>query len=218
MTSIKISPNGRYFLDSAGAPFFWLGDTQWQLTRDVPLPDVHEILRVRKKQGFSAFQVMLTGVGEGLLPNVEGQKPWLNDDPATPNDAFFRHADKVIAAAGEVGMILVLGIYHQEQAKRITPDNARAYARWIAHRYKAAPNIIWTMYPKAKPEFVPVCRELAAGLREVDASGGASGGHASGGHLITLHPDPSPTSSSFIHDEPWLDFNMNQPCLQYEKL
>lgn len=208
MTSLKISPNGRYFLDPAGAPFFWLGDTQWQLTRDVPLPDVTEILRRRKRQGFSAFQVMLTGVGEGLLPNVEGQKPWINDDPATPNDAYFRGADKVIAAAGEAGIVLVLGIYHQEQANRITPANARAYAKWIAQRYKSAPHIIWTMYPKATAEFIPICRELAAGLREGDG----------GSRLITVHPDPSPTSSSFIHDEPWLDFNMNQPCIMYEKL
>jgi hypothetical protein len=37
-----------------------------------------------------------------------------------------------------------------------------------------------------------------------------------GSHLITVHPDPSPTSSSFIHAEPWLDFNMIQPCVSYE--
>ena len=208
MASLRVSANGRYFVDEMGKPFFWLGDTQWQLSRDVPMADVCEILTRRKKQGFSAFQVMMTGVGEGLLPSLEGHKPWLNDDPATPNDAYFKHVDAVVAAAGEVGMILVLGVYHQLQVDRITTANARGYARWIARRYKAVPHIIWTMYPKAKPEFVPVCRELAAGLREGDG----------GVHLITVHPDPSPTSSSFIHDEPWLDFNMNQPCITYEKI
>jgi hypothetical protein len=64
------------------------------------------------------------------------------------------------------------------------------------------------MYPKALPEYAPVCRELAAGLREGD----------DGSHLISVHPDPSPTSSSFLHDEPWLAFNMIQTCVTYEKI
>jgi len=56
------------------------------------------------------------------------------------------------------------------------------------------------MTPEAKPEFTPVLRELAAGLREGDG----------GAHLITFKPDPAPYSSSFLHDEPWLDFNAMQ--------
>ena len=56
------------------------------------------------------------------------------------------------------------------------------------------------MTPEAKPEFVPVLRELAAGLREGDG----------GPHLITFKPDPAPYSSSFIHDESWLDFDSMQ--------
>src|SRR5713101_1160859 len=56
------------------------------------------------------------------------------------------------------------------------------------------------MTPEAKQEFVPILRELAAGLREGDG----------GSHLITFKPDPSPYTSSFIHEEPWLDFNSMQ--------
>ena len=122
------------------------------------------------------------------------------DDPATPNDAYFRNVDRVVEAAGQRGLILVLGVYHQVQRERITPANARPYARWLAERYAEAPHVVWTMYPEAKEEYVPVLRELAAGLREGDG----------GAHMITVHPDPSPTSSSFIHEEEWLDFNMIQ--------
>ncbi len=67
-------------------------------------------------------------------------------------------------------------------------DNARKYAEWIASRYRNEPNIIWTMYPQAKQEFVPIVRELAKGLIEGDK----------GRHMITVHPDPIPASSSFI--------------------
>jgi hypothetical protein len=56
------------------------------------------------------------------------------------------------------------------------------------------------MTPEAKQEFVPILRELAAGLREGDG----------GRHLVTFKPDPAPYSSSFIHAEEWLDFNSMQ--------
>ena len=74
------------------------------------------------------------------------------------------------------------------------------WARWLAGRYRDAPNIVWSMTPEAKPEFVPILRELAAGLREGDG----------GRHLITFKPDPAPYSSSFIHAEKWLDFDSMQ--------
>jgi hypothetical protein len=44
------------------------------------------------------------------------------------------------------------------------------------------------MTPEAKPEFVPILRELAAGLCEGDG----------GAHLITFKTDPAPYSSGFI--------------------
>jgi hypothetical protein len=56
------------------------------------------------------------------------------------------------------------------------------------------------MTTEARKEFVPVLRELAAGLGEGDG----------GAHIITFKPDPSPYSSSFIHEENWLAFNSMQ--------
>jgi len=208
MAAIRVSPNGRYFVNEDGKPFFWLGDTLWELFRLASPSDARAMLQRRKEQGFSAIQIMMTGVGDGTGPNLEGQTPWLDDDPARPNEAYFRNVDAAIEAAGELGLILVVGVYHQRQRDYITTENARAYARWAAERYRDAPHVVWTMYPKAEQEYVPVLRELAAGLREGDG----------GTHMITVHPDPSPTSSSFIHQEPWLDFNMNQPCVEYERI
>ena len=46
-------------------------------------------------------------------------------------------------------------------------------------------------------------RELAAGLKEGDG----------GAHSITFKPDPSPYSSSFLHEENWLAFD----CMQVWK-
>lgn len=203
---IRASTSGRYFVDRAGEPFFWLGDTQWELVRCFPTEDAAAILENRKRKGFNVLHVMLTGVGDGTKPNLHGQRPWIGDDPARPNEAYFRQVDEVVRAARESGIILCLGVYHQTHGSRMTPAKAETWAQWVGERYRDAPSLIWSMYPKAEKEYVPLCRRIAAGLEQGDG----------GGHMITLHPDPSPTSSSFIHEEPWLGCNMIQTCMSMD--
>ena len=143
---------------------------------------------------------MLMGVGDGTKANVYGDKPWIDNNPLTPNEAYFQNVDSVIQYARENDVIFSITLYHQRYRKFITVENARAWARWLASRYKDTPNIFWSMTPQAKPEFVPVLRELAAGLHRGRRET----------HVITFKPDPSPYTSSFIHEEPWLDFNSMQ--------
>jgi len=197
---IKISANRRYFVDQAGRPVFWLGTTQWQLFREYRLAEVRTILDKTSAHGFAFVQVMLAGVGDGTQPNVDGQKPWHHDDPLTPNEAYFTNVDAVVRLACDNHLAISLTLYHQRYRQHITPQNARVWAQWLAARYKEAPNIVWSMTPEARQEFVPVLRELAAGLRAGDG----------GRHLVTFKPDPAPYSSGFIHDEPWLDFDSMQ--------
>lgn len=197
---IKVSDNGRYFVDQEGKPVFWLGTTQWQLFREYRIDDARTILEKTADKGFAFVQVMLMGVGDGTKPNVYGQKPWIDDNPLTPNEAYFQNVDAVVQSARENGLAISMTLYHQRYRQHITLENARAWAKWLARRYKDAPNIVWSMTPEAKKEFVPVLRELAAGLRAGDG----------GSHPITFKPDPAPYSSSFIHEESWLDFNSMQ--------
>jgi hypothetical protein len=39
-------------------------------------------------------------------------------------------------------------LYHQRYRKHITLDNARAWAKWLAHRYKNVPTLVWSMTPE----------------------------------------------------------------------
>jgi len=197
---VRVSENGRYFTDQNGTPVFWMGTTQWQLFREYTLEEARTILEKTKSKGFVFVQVMLMGVGDGTTPNVYGEIPWVNNNPLTPNEAYFKNVDEIVRIAGENNLVISMTLYHQRYRRFITVDNARAWARWLALRYKTAPNIVWSMTPEAKPEFIPILRELSAGLQEGD----------DGSHLITFKPDPSPFSSSFIHEETWLDFNSMQ--------
>jgi hypothetical protein len=197
---IKVSENGRYFVDQNGDPVFWLGTTQWQIFREYTLDEARTTLQRVKANGFAFVQAMLMGVGDGTQPNVYGEKPWINNDPLTPNEAYFKNVDSIIQAARENDLVFSITLYHQRYRKHITVENGRAWAKWLAQRYKRVPNIVWSMTPEARQEFVPVLRELAAGLKEGDE----------GYHIITFKPDPAPYSSSFIHGEAWLDFNSMQ--------
>jgi len=216
ISPIRVSPNGRHFVDRDGRPVFWLGDTQWELFRLFRRPEALQILRDRQAKGFNVVLIMLLGVdmtragGDDKAPhvNVDGRLPWIDNDPLRPNEEYFEHIDGMIRLGEQTAQTFVVGVYHQWQADVITPPKARPWARWVARRYRDAPNLIWSMYPKATEAFVPVCRQIAAGLREGDG----------GAHLISVHPDPSVASSSFLHDEEWLDFNMIQTCTDFDRI
>jgi hypothetical protein len=206
---MQISENGRYFIGSDGKPVFWLGDTQWQLLRSFSLDDAVMTLRNRKNHGFSFVQVMLLGVDIEL--NINGDAPFHDSDPLQPNENYFRHVDSVLEATSAIGdLMLVIGIYHMRYAEGcFTEENVKDWGRWLGRRYRANPNIVWAMYPEAKPQYSRICRELAAGLAKGDG----------GTHLITVHPDPAPaTSGTMYHDDDWLAFNCIQTFKDVERI
>jgi hypothetical protein len=205
---LRVSENHRYFVDQKGDPVFWLGTTQWQLFREYKLDEARTIIERTKAHGFAFAQVMLLGVGDGTKPNVYGEKPWLDDNPLTPNEGYFTNVDAVVRIARENNLVISMTMFHQRYRKFITLEKARAWAKWVGQRYRDVPTIVWSMTPEAKPEFLPLMRELAAGLREGDG----------GAHLITFKPDPAPHPAGFAHEESWLDFSCMQTWKWVERI
>jgi hypothetical protein len=215
---IRVSPDGRYFVDRGGRPFFWLGDTAWPLFVEYTSAQAEAYLTNRGQKGFTVVQAVLAwGKGSGSevkmpLANTNGHKPWLNDDPATPNDAYFRDVDRIVEFAHKQGLVLAMlptwGFYVNDE-RVITTKNARTYGRWLGTRYKNAPNILWVNGgDRIATGFEDVYRELARGLREGDA----------GAHLITYHPCGWRSSSQYFHDDAWLDFNMIETWTEWSKI
>jgi hypothetical protein len=206
---IRVSPNGRYFVDRDGSPFFWLGDTQWQLFRDFTLQETELILKDRSRKGFSVIQAMVTGVGDGMIPNKDGDTPWLDDDPATPNEAYFKKVDAIVRLARDYGLILAMYLCHNAQRNYINVRNAREYTRWVSSRYRNQPHLIWVFVTEVPIQvYLPLIRELVVGIREGSKNA----------QMISYHPDPvAPAlSSGEIHTEKWLAFNMIQTWNYYE--
>ncbi len=206
---LRVSSSGRYFVDHTGKPFFWLGDTQWQLFRDFSPEDAEAVLANRQAKGFNVLQVMATGVGDGTRPNRYGEAPWVGNNPATPNEAYFKRARAITDLARTYGQTLVIYLCHNTQRNYVTRTNARAYAREVAAHFRDAPNVLWAFVTEVPiADFLPLTRELAAGVQEGDG----------GAHLISYHPDPVRPflSSGEIHTEPWLAFDMIQVWNYFE--
>jgi Protein of unknown function (DUF4038)/Putative collagen-binding domain of a collagenase len=213
-----LTPNRHYFVRD-GKPFFWLGDTAWTISSSYTPEEAEEYLEHRARQGFTVINVMMvfTGGPGGVKPaqeNVEGNAPFLNWNPATPNEAFFKNVDRVLAIARRKNLILAImpcggssGAFVKKQ-KIFTEANVREYGRWLGRRYKEAANLIWVNgFDLKSSEYVEITEALAAGLREGDG----------GEHLQTFHPGGG-NSSSYFQTEDWLSYNTIQTWSDYWRI
>ena len=214
---IRVSENGRHFVDAQGHPFFWLGDTAWPLFARYTRGDAEKYLQDRAEKGFTVIQgVLAWGGGTGFedkMPgaNDAGDRPWLAG-PEQPNPAYFQHVDYLLAAAAQRG--LVLGMlptwgYYVNDTGVLNPENARVYGRWLGERYKDQPNIVWINGGDRIPTgSEDTWRALARGLREGDG----------GSHVITYHPCGWRSSAQFFHQDDWLDVNMIETWTEWAKV
>jgi hypothetical protein len=215
---IRVSDDGRYFVDRGGTPFFWLGDTAWPLFAEYTPQQAEDYLANRARKGFTVIQAVLAwGKGSGNelktpLANTSGHRPWLDGNPATPNEAYFQDVERLVQFAARQGLVLAVlptwGYYVNDEPT-ITVANARTYGRWLGARFKDAPNIVWVNGgDRVATGFEDVYRELAHGLREGDG----------GAHLITYHPCGWRSSSQYFHGDDWLSFNMIETWTEWSKI
>ena len=204
---LRVSPNHRYLEYENGDPFFYLGDTAWELFHRLSREEAERYLANRAQKGFTVIQsVVLPQVGDLKSANAYGDLPLVDRDPTRPVEAYFRQVDYVVNKAEElglfIGMLPTWGSYWTTGRSIFTPSTARQYGRFLGRRYKDKP-IIWIL---GGDQTVTNSREreildsLAAGLKEGDG----------GNHLMTFHPRGPGDSSFNLNDAPWLDFNMFQ--------
>lgn len=207
---LKVSPDGRYLMHSDGTPFFYLGDTAWELFHRLTLQETDKYLENRRGKDFNVIQAAVLAELDGLnTPNAEGQRPLIDDDPLKPNEAYFKHVDAVVEMAAQKGLIIgMLPTWGDKVVKAwgvgpviFTEKNARAYGRFLGRRYRDHANIIWILGGDRDPSgHEQVWREMAAGLKEGDG----------GRHLMTYHPPGERGSAEWFQNDKWLDFNMEQ--------
>ena len=132
---LRVSENRRFLVTTTGAPFFWLGDTAWELFHRASREDAERYLRKRAEQRFTVIQAVALAEMDGLhVPNAYGELPLRNDDPTQPNDAYFAHVDWVVAKANVLGLYVgllptwasVLKSSHRPMPRRTVSGSASA--------------------------------------------------------------------------------------------
>lgn len=215
---LKVSPNKRFLVTADGKPFFWLGDTAWELFHRLTREEAEKYLKNRADKGFTVIQAVVLAEMDGLHdPNPYGEIPLENDDPTKPREAYFQHVDFIINKAAELGLYIgLLPTWGDKVFKDrwgagpeiFNTENAKIYGKWIGTRYKSKKNIVWIIGGDRTPDekAIAIWRAMAAGI--VDGVGGQDKA------LMTFHPQPNSMedggSSKYFHNDQWLDFNMFQ--------
>lgn len=214
---LKVSDNHRFLVYEDGRPFFYLGDTAWELFHRLNREEADKYLADRARKGYTVIQAVAIAELDGHSdPNPYGHLPLIDLDPARPavkdgpaND-YWDHVDYIVNKANELGLVIgflpTWGRYWHDKIKDeqplFTEANAEIYGEWLGKRYKDKA-IIWVLggdRPVENDQQKAVIRAMARGIRKGDG----------GSHLITFHPPGGNGSSTWFHDDAWLDFNMRQ--------
>lgn len=212
---MRVVPNGHDLQYEDGRPFFWLGDTGWELFHRLNLAEIREYLDNRSAKGFTVIQAVALAEFDGLhTPNRYGERPFINDDPTKPNDRYFAIIDSTIEMAGDRNMFIGL---LPTWGDKVTLEwgigpvvfdtiNAYHYGKWLGERYKVYKNIIWILGGDRpamtdKDDWRSLWRAMARGIGEATQDSCLITYHPSGGNIST---------SQWFHEEKWLGLNMLQ--------
>lgn len=214
---LKVSDNHRFLVTEDGRPFFWLGDTAWELFHRLNREEAVRYLDNRARLGFTVVQAVALAELDGLkAPNPYGHRPLVDNDPSKPDvkdgpdNDYWDHVDFIVREANRRGLYLgFLPTWGDKWNKKwgvgpeiFTPQNAEAYGEWLGRRYRDA-GLVWILggdRPVENDAHREIIRAMARGLRRGDG----------GAHLITWHPSGGQGSAQYFHEEDWLDFNMRQ--------
>lgn len=217
---LKVSANARFLVHEDGTPFFYLGDTAWELFHRLNREDAERYLENRRGKGFTVIQAVCLAELDGLnTPNPYGDRPLTNNNPATPAttpgsdpaDAtqydYWDHVDYIVERARAkgiyIGMLPTWGSHVVSGV--LNAGNAEAYGRFLGQRYAARP-IIWILGgDRNATGYEAVWRTLAKGIAI-----GVSGSEDYSKVLMTFHPPGGNSSATWFHNDVWLDFNMLQ--------
>jgi hypothetical protein len=224
----RVSDNGRYLVNAVGEPFFWLGDTAWMIFQNAIREHVDVYFATRARQGFTVIQAAIVmadeRVGGTLRPNLYGDQAFVAGNPAEPivtpgRDVtrtdeydYWDHVDFIVGRARAHGLALGLLPHFVGFAgpgyRYLTAERAFRYGTFLGRRYRNHPHVFWILGGDNVPDTASeriVWDEMARGIAL-----GATTRDDYSRVLMTYHVNGQFSSSEWLHQTPWLDFNMIQ--------
>jgi hypothetical protein len=214
--NVRISETGRSMEYANGKPFFWLGDTAWELFHRLKIEEIENYLDNRKEKGFNVIQCVVLAELDGVLvPNRYGHVPFLDNDPTRFNEHYFQLVDTVVKMAEKKGMYLaILPTWGDKVTLKyggagpviFNEQNGFVYGELLGERFKGFNNIFWILGGDRPPAdndetWLSIYSAMAYGI---DKGSGKK-------TLKSFHPGGFIwESSKMLQQEPWMDFNMIQ--------
>jgi len=229
---ITADSSGTYLITrNNGKPFFWLGDTGWELFHRLTRDEVIHYLETRRKQGFNVILSVALAEVDGIRrPNRYGDVPfknlktleWDTTPGNNPKDStaydYWDHVDFVIREAAKrkmyIGLLPAWGdkVVPGAAGPVIFTDEARAYryAKELTARYREQWNIIWILGgDRESVEYKN--NRISADYRPLWRAMARAIEEACGKDVfITYHPRGGASTSKHLQQEEWLDMHAIQ--------
>ena len=226
LPQLRVSENHRFLVTEQGKPFYYLGDTAWELFHRLDRKQAVEYLTLRARQRFTVIQCVALAEEDGLTdPNAYGDLPLIDRDPArpavtpgaNPNNPrqydYWDHVEYIVDEANRLGLYVgFLPTWGRWVPNSRNPgdavfnvQNAQTYGEFLGKRF-GRKSIIWILGGDRSAEgHEDVWRALARGIA-IGVNGKEDYSHL----IMTFHPGGGYTSSTWFHRDPWLTFNMQQ--------
>jgi hypothetical protein len=223
---LKVSDDKRFLVQEDGKPFFYLGDTAWELFHRLTREEAATYLKVRADQKFTVIQAVALAEFDGLTePNGYGSLPLTDLDPARPAVTagadpknpkqydYWDHVEYIVDEANRQGLYIGLlpswGAWLEDgrpgKNKVLNAGNAQAYGEFIGRRFRKK-GIIWILGgDRSADQTAAIWRAMARGIAI-----GVNGKEDYTGLVMGFHPSGGGTSSRWFHEDPWLTVNMQQ--------
>ncbi|MFC1672062.1 DUF4038 domain-containing protein [Planctomycetota bacterium] len=204
---IRASDDGRHFTYDDGTPFFWLGDTHWQMPDTERLdecnhPDhggkecsfggqLQHLAADRKARGFTVYQT---------YPSAGSPAWWTSRHSAINPERFAAVFDRQMDHLAAEGFVVAMGCGHFNSSTNIPVDDLRRWARYLVARYGAHPVVWITCQEMNAPEDdgknrIDVWQAVA---KEIEKADGYGRPHS--GHQWVLDVGARPLSGESWHD------------------
>jgi hypothetical protein len=208
---LRVSGNHRYLEDTAGRPFFLIGDCPQNLPLKLSIAELDAYMADCQQKGFSLLWICIDGqrtASPTSNPPRDRNGTLMMSDGwriSSLNPAYFVTIDAISSHAERHDIYCMFTPlsecqWTQRNINNNSAANWYAYGKFLGDRYKTRPNIIWQFGNDTINEAAQ--HEIVRGIKE-----------AGDEHLMTVNWRPghyregSGWLRKFEHGESWIDLN-----------
>jgi hypothetical protein len=212
---IRVADSKRTLSFGNGEPFFYLGDTAWEITWKSTLEQARRYVADRRAKEYSVVQIVATShLDPRIVTNRNGERSYIGEGYDIPNPKFFWYLDTLVRLFNENRIIpAIVPIWgHMTQAQpspwfdartQLSIPQSLSFARYLASRY-AGDCVFWIIGGDNYYETQQQQAFWASVAKAVQEAGGRD-------HLTTVHTAGYRSSLDYFDNStPWIDFTMYQ--------